>query len=113
MNISVLSVQVLYKRTCHAIEIFQKKALFNFTILPPPRFFSQEDSDPVANVGMFFSDADPTLQTVSDPTRIFYSIFNINFTLVSTSCKCVRLHITTKYKLFREILFEKKNCLQF
>ncbi len=29
---------------------------------------------------------------------IFHSIFNINFTFVFPSCKCLRLHITTRYK---------------
>ncbi len=31
----------------------------------------------------------------------FLLLFNINFTFVSSSCKCVRLHITTRSKLFR------------
>jgi hypothetical protein len=42
---------------------------------------------------------------------IFY--FNIKFNFTSPSGKCVRLHVTTRYKLFREkeFLFFKLNIL--
>ncbi len=52
--------------------------------------------------------SDPDLDPPSDPTRFFSGTSNINFTFVSSFCKCDRLHITTKYKLFRGILFERK-----
>jgi hypothetical protein len=38
----------------------------------------------------------------------FYNILNINFTSVFASCKCVRLNIMTRYKLFRKISVDKK-----
>jgi hypothetical protein len=34
---------------------------------------------------------------VSDPTRIFSNILNINLTFVFPSCNCVRLHIITSF----------------
>ncbi len=41
---------------------------------------------------------------------IFSNIcLNINFTFVFQSCLCVRLHITTRYKLFRGFFSEKRN----
>ncbi len=57
---------------------------------------------------------DPTeivedLDPDSEPTRIFSNVFNINFTFVFPSWKCVRLHITTRYKLFREFFLKKRN----
>ncbi len=46
---------------------------------------------------------DPTFQLVSDSFLILHDFFliflNINFTLVFSSCKCVRLHVMTKYKI--------------
>jgi hypothetical protein len=36
-----------------------------------------------------------------------FSIVNIKFTSVSASCKCVRLHVTTRYKVFLGNLFWK------
>jgi hypothetical protein len=48
-------------------------------------------------------------RSVSDPNPdpIFFQLvsdFNLNFTIVFPSCKCVMLHIMTRYKLFRNIL---------
>ncbi len=51
---------------------------------------------------MIFSDLDPypTFQLVLDPTYMFSNILDINFTFVFLPCKCVRLPIMTRYKLF-------------
>ncbi len=67
----------------------------------------------------FFSDPNPTFQMVSDPyldpdpvsdpTLFFSNILNINFTFVFPSCKCVRLHIMTRYKLLRKLFYIKRN----
>jgi hypothetical protein len=54
----------------------------------------------------FFSDRDPTLMMVSKPdpvphpTRFFSNILDINFTFAFLRCKCIRLLIMTRYKLF-------------
>jgi hypothetical protein len=65
----------------------------------------------------FFSDPDqdPTLKLVSGPTLhdFFSNILNINFTFVSPSCKCVRLHIMTRYKLYRVNIYLTKRNLYF
>ncbi len=55
----------------------------------------------------FFSDPDPDHNfqlvsdfhpdPVSDLTLIFSNILNLNFTFVFPSCKCVRLHIMTRF----------------
>jgi hypothetical protein len=39
---------------------------------------------------------------------VFKNILNINSTFVFPSCKSVRLH---RYKLFREIFFDKKEFI--
>ena len=63
----------------------------------------------------FLKDPDPAFQLVSDPdpfsdtTWIFSNILDINFTFVFLPCKCVRLLIMTRYKLFRGIFFDKKD----
>jgi hypothetical protein len=41
----------------------------------------------------------------------FSIILNINFTFVFPSCKCLRLHIMTKYKLFMEIFLYKNEFI--
>jgi hypothetical protein len=59
------------------------------------------------------SDPDPTVQIVSDPdpdpTLIFSNILNKILPLYTrlVICKCVRLHIMTRYRLFRDF-FDKK-----
>jgi hypothetical protein len=64
-----------------------------------------------------FWDPAPTFQLVSDPdnvpdpTWIFSNILDINFTFVFPSCKCVRLLIMTRCKLFRGICLDKKEFL--
>jgi hypothetical protein len=55
----------------------------------------------------FDPDPDPTFQFVSDPTRIFKNILDMNFsyfTFVFLSCKCVM----TRYKPFVGVFFYKK-----
>lgn len=55
-------------------------------------------------------DPDP----VSDPTLIFSNILDINFTFVFLPCKCVRLLIMTRYKLFsRDYFLDKKEFIFF
>ena len=54
--------------------------------------------------------SDPSPDLVSDPTWFFSSIyFYMNFTFVSPSCKCVRLHITMRFKHFLDFFVEKSN----
>ena len=48
----------------------------------------------------FFSDP--------DPSRIFTNILYINFAFVFLPCKCVKLLIMVRYKLFRGIFFGEK-----
>jgi hypothetical protein len=66
---------------------------------------------------MIFPDPDqnPILKLVSDPAQhdFFSSFLNINFTFVFPSCKSVRLHIMTKYKLFRVNIYLTKKNLYF
>jgi hypothetical protein len=50
------------------------------------------------------NDSGSTFQLVSDRVQKFSDILDINFT-----CKWVRLLIMTRYKLFREIFFDKKD----
>ncbi len=59
-------------------------------------------------VGQMVADLAPDPTPGSDPSWIFSNIFNINFTFASPSSKCVRLQITTRYKLLKESLFFKK-----
>jgi ethanolamine ammonia-lyase large subunit len=59
--------------------------------------------------GLIFSDLNPIFQIILDLTRIYSNIFNINFTFVFPSGKCVRLHITTRYELLR--FFSKGNYI--
>jgi hypothetical protein len=69
--------------------------------------------------GMIFSDPalDPTFQLVSDtdpvtdPHNFFSNIHDINFTFVFLHCKCVRLLIMTRFKLFSGICFDKKEFI--
>ncbi len=58
---------------------------------------------------LFFSDLDPTFQSDSEPSWIFSNILNINITgtFVFPSCKCVRLHILTRYELFMDIFLKE------
>ncbi len=93
--------------------------------MPPPcnnnRFFKDADSalpsqkNVVLKIStawtrndFFSSGSYRTFQLVSDPTWIFSNILNINFSFVFPFWECVRLHIITWYKLFREIIFKKK-----
>ncbi len=54
-----------------------------------------------------YCDPYPDPDHVSDPAWIFYNILNINFIFVFQSCKCVRFHIMTRYKLYKEIFFKR------
>ncbi len=53
----------------------------------------------------------------SDPVSvligIFNNILNINFTFVFPSGKCVRLHIMTRYKIYRDFCFDQKEFMFF
>jgi hypothetical protein len=43
-----------------------------------------------------YADPDPTFHLISDPTRTFSDILNINFTFIFRSCKCFRFYIMRK-----------------
>ncbi len=54
-------------------------------------------------------DPDPTFQLVQILQEFFLIFLNINFfTFVFSSCNCVRMHIMTRYRLFRDF-FKKRN----
>ncbi len=65
--------------------------------------YSEKSS--VVDPQWLFPDPDPTFQLVRILAHefLFSNILNINFPLVLPSCKCVRLHIMTRYKLCMEI----------
>jgi hypothetical protein len=65
---------------------------------------------------MIFSDSDPDPDPTFQLVSVLYpdpNIPNINFTFVFPSCKCVRLHFMTRYKLFRELFFLIERNLYF
>ncbi len=90
------------------------KKIHNFISAPPPPPPSENEPTRQTNTGFYSKrllrrrleshekalivDPDPSFQMVWDPTWIFSSIFSTNFTFVSQSCKCVRLHIKTMYR---------------
>ncbi len=74
------------------------------------RSFLETSFIAVLLIRMTFSDPDSTFQLVSDAIwflNFFSNILNMNFTFVFTYRKCVRLHIMTRYELFREIFLSK------
>jgi hypothetical protein len=86
-------------------------------------YLSQEDHNLYPsheNHIVYLSHEDQPLSSVVDPEWFFFgsrsyfsagsymnfsNILNISFTFVFQSCKCVRLHIMTRNKYFREILY--------
>jgi hypothetical protein len=96
-------IQNIFCRPCLYLD--SKRTVIGISIVDPNLIFLGSGSNFSDNSDPGGSGSGSCFRSYMNGTKLF----NINFTFECTSCKCVRLHITTRYKLFRGFFPWKRN----